>query len=244
MKGRKVADKSRKKRIARLGRRWLAGKWFIASSLCVMAALGVWGCDEQQPVGVVVCLGDSLTVCGGSGGTYSDWIMKWLPRVIVINEGVNRDTIARGRRRFERDVLNAQPHVVVIALGTNDYLKMRRSVEELRVDLEDMVVRAKQGQIEVVIISCFGGESIMMTAATEMGDRREVYAREIGRMEAEVAQKYGCLYVPDMQADIRARNRNEEYWQDRYHPNRVGNRLVAKRILPAVTEALARAARH
>lgn len=234
----------RKKLIAGLGRRRLVAKWFVASSLCVLVSLGVWGCDQDEPVGVVVCLGDSLTVCGGSGGTYSDWLMKWLPRVIVINEGVNRDTIARGRRRFERDVLNAQPHVVVIALGTNDYLKMRRPVEKLRVDLEDMVLRAKEEEIEVVIISCFGGDGFVMTSTDEMGAAREVYAGEIGRMEAEVAQKFGCLYVPDMQADIRARNRDQEYWQDHYHPNRVGNRLVARRILPAVTEALARAARH
>ena len=59
-------------------------------------------------------------------------------------------------------------------------------------------------------------------------------------MELEVVGKYDCFYVPNMQADIIPNDR-KQFWEDKNHPNRLGNKFVAERILKELKKALAKA---
>ena len=195
------------------------------------------GCRKQRDSSTIVCIGDSLTTCGGEGGRYSDWLAEWLVDDVIINKGVDQDTLADGRARFQRDVLDLKGDVVIIALGASDFWQMKRDVSQLTADLEDMVTRAKQAGTEVVIASCFGERDYLREEETEFGPERYGLADRIWRMEENICQKYGCFYVPNVQADIKPNGR-EPYWEDYIHPNKEGNRFVAKRILVGLEKAL------
>jgi len=199
------------------------------------------GCKREELQGVVVCLGDSLTVCGGEGGRYADRLAESLPGVTIINKGIGGNTLADGRARFGRDVLDLKPDVVVIELGANDFLRKNRPIEKLKADLEDMVRRAREADIEVVIAGCFGRRDYSREKDVEFGPGRYDLAKAIVRMEEDICRRYDCFYVPDMQADIKP-NGCDPYWSDYFHPNKKGNRYVADRILPELTKALKRAA--
>jgi lysophospholipase L1-like esterase len=211
----------------------------IPLSLMMMAVLFSQGCRQDTPK-TIVCIGDSLTVCGGEGGRYTDWLAQWLAPHDIFNKGVNGDTLAGGRSRFERDVLALKPDVVVVELGANDFWQMKRPIEQLRKDLEDMVSRAKKAGAEVVIASCFGNRDYAAEKKVEYGVERYRFADQIWLMEEDVCHRYGCLYVPNVQADIKP-NGKKPYWDDTNHPNKEGNRFVAKRILTAMQKALAAA---
>jgi acyl-CoA thioesterase I len=213
----------------------------IHLSLMMMAVLFFQGCRHDAPK-TIVCIGDSLTACGGEGGRYTDWLTQWLAPHAVINKSVNGDTLAGGRARFERDVLALKPEVVVIELGANDFWQMKRPIEQLRQDLDDMVSRAKRAGAEVVIASCFGNRDYAAEKKVEYGVERYRFADQIWLMEEDVCRKYHCFYVPNMQADIKP-NGKKIYWDDTNHPNKEGNRFVAKRILPTLQKALAAANR-
>jgi len=190
----------------------------------------------------IVCFGDSLTSCGGEGGRYSDWLGRWLgERARVFNRGVGGDTLAGGRKRFERDVLALEPDVVVIALGANDYWQARRPIADLEADLSYMVDRCRSAGAEVVIASCFGHASEPARPIDGVAGRRARYAWAIGVYERQTAARFDAEYVPDMQADIRENRAG--YWSDANHPNRAGNRRVAERLLPKVTAAMERVRR-
>jgi acyl-CoA thioesterase-1 len=203
----------------------------------VMLPLLLGGCRKATPR-TIVCIGDSLTVCGGEGGRYTDWLQKWLPSHKIINKGINGDTLAGGSARFDRDVLELKPDVVVIELGANDFWQNRRPVEQLQKDLELMVVRAQLAGAQVVIASCFGQRDYLTEEKVEYGAERYSFADNIGKMEEQVCRKYNCFYVPNMQIDIKP-NGTERYWADKNHPNKAGNRYVAKRIYTALKKALA-----
>jgi hypothetical protein len=64
----------------------------------------------------------------------------------------------------------------------------------------------------------------------------EDYACGIATMEFELVARYGCIYIPVMQADIKP-NGTLPYWSENRHPNKKGNELVAKRIRKAIYEA-------
>jgi len=196
------------------------------------------GCrKQQQNGGKIICFGDSLTTCGGQNGRYSDWLARWMPDTTIINKGIDGNTLADGRARFQQDVLDLKPAVVIIALGTADFWLMERDVSQLKADLEDIVARAKKAHIEVIIASSFGERDYLAEEKVEFGPERYGFADRIWQMEEEICEKYGCFYVPNMHADIRP-NGTESYWLDMIHPNRQGNRSVAKRILKEFKKAL------
>ena len=199
--------------------------------LCLSAALA--GC-RPAPERVVVCFGDSLTACGGPGGRYSDMLAASLPEYEFINSGKGGDTIGGGLARLESDVLAHHPGYLIVGLGANDYWLRQRSLEELREDYETMISRCRAEGIEVLMISCFGNETLpegRMPDFSRPGVSLEEYASGIAVFERELAAKYRCGYVPDMQSGLLPKGR-PDLWDDSNHPNAAGNRIVADTILP------------
>lgn len=199
----------------------------------------VAGCVRIEKPVRVVCIGDSLTACGGPDGHYTDWLAKWMPDCDVINKGVGGDTLGGGRNRYEQDVLALNPDVVVIELGANDFWQAKRPLDELAADLEYMVSAAKAAGMQVVIASCFGDVEHGDPSVEFKEDAHARYARGIAGFEQELCERYGCLYVPNMQVDIKPVKEFPECWNDTNHPNRAGNEFVARRIFHELRKAVA-----
>jgi lysophospholipase L1-like esterase len=212
----------------------LAG--LVLALLVLLSVAMAWrAARERKPR--VVCFGDSLTSCGGPGGRYADFLAQSLPRMLVINKGVSGETLADGRRRFRRDVLDLKPVAMVIALGANDWKRNERPIEALSDDMEFMVRAAREAGIEVVIAGVFGEHPDPAGRALRQRHEGPVgLAPQIHEMEREIAGKYGCGYVPNMQMDLNT----PRCWDGSGHPSPEGNRLIAARILAALKEALTR----
>ena len=208
---------------------------WLAIGIVVAALVLALGLRDTRPV--LVCFGDSLTSCGGKGGHYSDWLAAYLPHVRVVDAGVGGDTLEQGRHRFQKDVLRHRPAAVLIAMGANDFWKATRTVSELQGYLEGMVTAAQARKAKVIVVSCFGDRLFWEETCVEFSFSRFGFAAEIAKMEQAVCRKYGCIYVPNMQLDIKP-NRLPPYWDSTDHPNKAGNGQVALRLLPAVFAAL------
>lgn len=152
----------------------------------------------------IVCIGDSLTACGGDNGRYTNWLAGSLQGCEIINKGINGDTLAGGRARFQKD------------------------------DLEFMIKEAQKKNIKVVIAGVFGnmldekGNPIPKVRGTDD------FGRQILEMERDLAGKYRCGHVENIQADLR----DSKYWEDANHPNKAGNEFVARRLLPQIKTML------
>ena len=220
-------------------KRSVMAAWAVAG-ICLAAAVIGWGLKDRRPV--LVCLGDSLTSCGGVGGHYSDWLARFMPDVKVVDAGIGGDTLEGGRARFAHDVMRHNPKVLLIALGANDFWRNARTVGDFQNDLETMVREARDKKCQVVIAGCFGGRQFWEEPSVEFEFSRYQLAWEIGQMEQAVCKQYGCLYVPNMQVDVKP-NRLPPYWDETDHPNRAGNEQVALRLMPSLRQALAGVAR-
>jgi len=201
------------------------------------------GCMTVKSPPRIVCIGDSLTACGGPGGHYTDHLAAWLPGCEVINKGVGGDTLAGGKKRYQRDVLDLNPDIVVIELGANDFWKAKRPLDELAADLECMVKAARRARAQVVIASCFGDVETGDTSPEFKEDVHARYARGIARFERDISARYSCFYVPNMQIDIKPVKDYPQDWDDSHHPNKKGNERVARRIFTELEKARA-AGRH
>ena len=214
-------------------------RFYVLAAIGAAVAAGIvlWGLKDRRPV--LICFGDSLTSCGGEGGHYSHWLARWLPGVRVIDAGIGGDTLDGGRRRFESDVLAHKPDVLVIALGANDFWRNIREIEAMGADLDFMISAARSRGTHVVVAGCFGGRQFWEEVCVEFEPYRFGLAVGIARMEKEICGRYDCVYVPNMQVDIKP-NRLPPFWDETDHPNRAGNEQVALRLLPAVREVLRR----
>jgi len=209
-------------------------------AVATVALMLLSGCGIECSSMKIVCIGDSLTACGGDGGRYTDWLNIWLPEHTIINKGIGGDTLAGGRQRFQSDVLELKPDIVVIELGANDFWQKNRPIEALEDDLEDMVKRAKAAGAEVVIAGCFGERDYTSENNVEYSPERYDFANAIAKMEGDICHRYGCFYIPNMQIDIKPNGR-APYWAEDNHPNKEGNQFVARRILSKLKEAIAAA---
>lgn len=195
------------------------------------------GCASVREPLRVVCIGDSLTSCGGPGGRYTDWLAEWMPEAEIVNKGIGGNTLKQGRARYQRDVMDLAPDIVVIELGACDYWQTIRPIDELASELEYMVSTARQAGINVVLASCFGGVEQGDPSPECVDERRFIYSREIDRFERELTDRYGCFYVPNMQVDIKPAKDFPLCWGDNRHPNKAGNEYVARRIHAALKKA-------
>jgi len=86
--------------------------------------------------GVIVCVGDSITVYGGVG--YPGYLWGLLPSASnVVNAGIGGNTTDLVLERLQPDVLSFSPSVVTMIVGINDvkndreYSRVRDNIEEI-----------------------------------------------------------------------------------------------------------------
>lgn len=86
---------------------------------------------------------------GDPESQYSYWMMKAHPEWEVLNRGVNGQTTRQMLARFERDVVSADPDVVVVLGGVNDIYGGSEAAHVER-NLESMYGIAESSRILVV----------------------------------------------------------------------------------------------
>ena len=177
----------------------------------------------------IVALGDSLTA--GLGLTpdeaYPALLQKRLDRegfaYEVVNAGVSGDTSAGGLRRVDW-ALDGDVKILIVALGGNDALR-GLPVEQLRQNLSEIVERARQREIKVVLAG--------MEAPPNFGAAYTAAFRDVYR---DVARRYDTVLLPfllDGVAGLSDMNQN-----DGIHPTAAGARKVADNIWVALQPLL------
>lgn len=190
----------------------------------------------------IVALGDSTTAGtpgwkspieappdgkGDVTSQYAYWLMQARPDWEVLNRGVNRETSAQVRARFDRDVLAHSPDVVVIIAGVNDiYAGQPASavIEQLR----GMYDRARAHAIRVV-----AGSIIPYNTATPDQNTR---MREVNEWIRGVAAAEPGIDFVDSRAAAAAADNPDRLFEspDELHPSPEGYRRMAQAILAVI----------
>lgn len=186
----------------------------------------------------MVALGDSTTAgtpgwkspleappagAGDETSQYAYWLMKAHPEWEVLNRGVNGERSDQIRARFERDVVEARPDVVVIIAGVNDVyqgLPASRVTGELRA----MYDRAKQAAIRVV-----AGTIVPYNTASPDQNAR---MREINRWIVEQAAAGAGIAFVDTRAAAASHEDPDRLFDspDDLHPGPEGYRRMAEAV--------------
>ncbi|MBI2191482.1 MAG: hypothetical protein HYU36_05810 [Planctomycetes bacterium] len=167
-----------------------------------MTATGAKAQGIMAAVGRIVFAGDSLT----DGSAWCDWVIETLrangyPNLIKQDAGVAGDDVPRLKARFQHDVLDLKPDLVILNIGTND----REPVEDYRRNVEEMVKQLLQSEARVLLC-------IPPGICDPKDPTRDARVVAYGEALRELAKTHDCALV-DMHAAFsggtRAASRDE-----------------------------------
>jgi lysophospholipase L1-like esterase len=199
--------------------------------------------DVQQKI-TIVAMGDSTTAgtpgwksrveqppsgAGDETSQYAYWLMRAHPGWDVLNMGVNGERSDQIRARFERDVIDQKPRVVIVIAGVNDVYQGRET-QHVKDQLAAMFDSAKRAGIRVV-----AGTIIPYNTATAEQNRR---MHEINAWIRERAAADANLSFVDTRAAAADRNDPDRLVEspDGLHPSPGGYRRMAEAIEPILQQ--------
>jgi len=171
----------------------------------------------------IVMLGDSLTAGFGLPADDAlpdqteDRLQATGHDVTFINAGVSGDTTGGGLARYDWSVASADPDMLIVALGANDYLQ-GQDPGQTRANLSAIIERGQADGLEVLLVSV-GARS------DEISDPR---AAAFAAIYPDLATQYSVPHLQGMLEDIR--NNADLLLSDGLHPTAEGIGLIADRL--------------
>jgi len=188
----------------------------------LLLACGFWlvtflGCAKREIRNIdsrgtkIICFGDSITF-GYGAQTQESYpvVLSKMIQIPVINAGIDGDTTAEALRRFDSDVLERDPLLVIIEFGGNDFL--RKIPKEVTVkNVKEMVERAQAKGAMVAIVD--------ISAGMFLGEYRTAFYN--------LAKEKEAIFIPRILSNIIT---NPSLKSDFLHPNAEGYKIVTQRI--------------
>ena len=180
--------------------------------------------DTSNDGNRIVFFGDSITEF-------------WTPRnstlfqnPTIINRGISGQTTAQMLFRFQQDVVDLNPNLVVLLAGINDIAENTGpiSVKAIFENIVSMVDTAKANQIKVVICSVLPSNTITWKANTNPSDK----IIELNQMIKTYADTNTITYVDYYHSMVDSnKGLDKKYSDDGVHPNLGGYKIMESIIL-------------
>ena len=173
--------------------------------------------EDRPTTGNIVFLGASITAGFGlsDGEGYVDRITEKLVTAgypyTTINQGISGNRTDQGLARID-EVLEAEPEIVVLALGGNDFLQ-GKPLTEVQGNLESIVSVIQSEDVDVLLVG-----------VTAPPTRGLGYTLESRKMFESVAENFGLVLMPNYLKGIVL---NQKYMLDQVHPNSAGHQILA-----------------
>jgi len=219
---------------------------------------------DQKPT-TIVTFGDSTTAPRGPLVVYSTILAKELPQqgipVKVINAGIGGNTTQNAVARFEKDVLDKQPDLVVIQFGINDSAidvwrkppatKSRVSQKKYEANLRSLIDQLQKRNIKVVLMTSNSLRWIPRIKKLygkppyDPEDPRgfnlflKDYAQSVRDIAREKQVPLVDVYTAFEEYDKQPGQSTDDLLLDGMHPNTAGQRKVADLLIPQIKAALA-----
>ena len=158
----------------------------------------------------IIAFGDSITAGAGVGtqAAYPN-VLSSLLGLPIVNKGRGGDTTATALSRLQQDVIQANPWLVIVGLGGNDFLQ-QVPLTQTEQNLRQIVTRLQQKGAIVVVLA--------MNVKPFNGNYGKMYQR--------VANDTQAYLIPGVLEGLN----DPRYLYDDIHPNQEGHRILANRV--------------
>lgn len=162
------------------------------------------------------------------------WPMQSSFGVLPIkNRGLSGDMATECINRFQEEVINLNPDLIAILIGTND-LNNNISVTNIINNIQKLIVEAQKTKAEIIICSLLPVNSKIANAGRPVSS-----ILEINKLLFEICKKKGLEFVnfhePLLDKDGFF---NKQFSDDGLHPNKKGYFAMSGIILPYIINLL------
>lgn len=155
-----------------------------------------------------------------------------------VDNGVGAETTAQMLSRYERDVLDLDPRIVVIMGGTND-LAQGFSKEKILENIASMAEQAEGADIKVILCSVTPCNRVYSRLSNPNTKGAHILAlNEMIRAYASDKGFIYCDYYPALAADDGLALKEEYCLYDRLHPNPDAYTVMEGIIKPIIDNLL------
>lgn len=124
---------------------------------------------EKEPItlkiaenSTIVCFGDSLTNGHGADHDTESWpaVLQRRVNIPVVNSGIDDDTTERGVARFQTDVLDHNPAILIFDFGGNDlyYPAGKLSYKQIETNFRTMLDQIDFDSTQVYLMRFYNDE--------------------------------------------------------------------------------------
>lgn len=155
-----------------------------------------------------------------------------------LGKGIDGQVTAQMLARFQSDVINNKPKVVVIMAGINDIARNQGyiAIEQIRDNIATMASRATEAGAKVVICSVLPASGFGWTSAVP---QPASVVRTLNTLLEEMARRNNYTWVEYHAAFVNTVNgMNTQFCSDRVHPLATGYELLEQIIQPYLVELL------
>lgn len=169
----------------------------------------------------IIAFGDSITA-GAGVGTQSAYpnVLSQTLGLPIVNKGRGGDTTGTALNRLQQDVIQADPWLVIVGLGGNDYLG-QVPLAQTEKNLRQIVTRLQQEGAIVVVLG--------MNVKPFNGNYEKLYQR--------VANDTQAYLIPGVLEGLN----DPRYLYDKIHPNQAGHQILANRVAEGLKPLLDKA---
>lgn len=170
----------------------------------------------------------------------------------IINKGVAGNTTVNLLKRLQVDVLNEKPDLVILMVGTNDFLNSKKilSYEEYATNLTKIVQTIKSKNCEVLMMSPPTADSVYLyqrhdkslyvdTPNAMLNKAREiveVVSKENHTFYADIYNSFIAKGIPKHNEDAYIRNAKNSGAKDGVHPTPIGYKFIADTVFKYLKE--------
>ncbi len=146
----------------------------------------------------------------------------------IKNRGIYGDFAEKATERFDRDVIQLKPKVLVILIGTND-LGHNQPITTITSDIDSMVKKAINADIQVILCS------ILPVRGSWTEDRSQKDIQHLNRQLERISLQNKIDYV-DLYAELADKNQlfKNHLTTDGLHPNKEGYYQMTKTLFPVL----------
>ena len=182
----------------------------------------------------VVFIGDSIV---------EGWPLSgFFPDKGYLNRGIGGQTTSQVLVRFRQDVIDLQPAVVVILVGTNDLAGNTGpiSLADIEKNFASLAELARVHGIAVVLASVLPVHNYTPSSEYNFPLRPPSQIAELNRWLKSYCQENGVVYVDFFSALVDAEGLfRKDLAEDGLHPNRAGYLLMTPLAVESIEKALA-----
>ena len=216
----------------------------------------------------IVCFGDSTTDASYTPSdlnfvesyknlkVYSAWLEEELPKLLlknveIINSGVSGDTTFDAKLRFQKDVLNHNPNLVILQFGANDQ-SIRQdlglttpilTIDQFAYNILFFINRLRKKNVEIILMTPgvilwadyfkknYFKEPYNLDERYGLNENLKHYAEMIRKISKNENVQLIDVYNEEIKFDRTTNKSLNNLLPDGLHPNNDGHKFIANLIL-------------